>query len=178
MLLAPMFLALGAVATSALNAHRRFAASAIAPIVYDLAIIGAAFLLAPGMGVTGLAVGVVAGSLLHLLVQLPALSRAGFRFTPSLDASDPDVAQTLELMAPRALALGAGQITFIVATALASGLDAGLGHGVHARVHRVLDPAVGHRRAARDRRAADAVPRPGARRDRRVRRASSRGRCG
>ena len=125
MLLAPMFLALGAVATSALNAHRRFAASAIAPIVYDLAIIGAAFLLAPGMGVTGLAVGVVAGSLLHLLVQLPALSRAGFRFTPSLDASDPDVAQTLKLMAPRALALGAGQVTFIVATSLASGLAQG-----------------------------------------------------
>src|SRR5688572_2755358 len=60
MLLAPMFLALGAVATSALNAHRRFAAAAIAPIVYDLAIIGAAFLLTPGMGVAGLAVGVVA----------------------------------------------------------------------------------------------------------------------
>jgi putative peptidoglycan lipid II flippase len=125
MLLAPVFLALGAVATSALNAHRRFAASAIAPIVYDLAIIGAAFLLAPGMGVTGIAVGVVAGSLGHLLIQLPALSRAGFRFTPSVDVRDPDVSRTLKLMAPRALALGAGQITFIVATALASGLEPG-----------------------------------------------------
>ena len=125
MLLAPMFLALGAVATSALNAHRRFAAAAIAPIVYDLAIIGAAFLLAPSMGVTGLALGVVAGSLGHLLVQLPALSRAGFRFTPSLGARDPDVSQALKLMAPRALALGAGQVTFIVATSLASGLDLG-----------------------------------------------------
>ena len=125
MLLAPMFLALGAVATSALNAHRRFAAAAIAPIVYDLAIIGAAFILTPSMGVTGLAVGVVAGSLGHLLVQLPALSRAGFRFSPNLDVSDPDVSRTLKLMAPRAFALGAGQVTFIVATALASGLDEG-----------------------------------------------------
>jgi putative peptidoglycan lipid II flippase len=125
MLLAPMFLALGAVATSALNAHRRFAAAAIAPIVYDLAIIGAAFILTPSMGVTGLALGVVAGSLGHLLVQLPALSRAGFRFTPSLDTRDPDVSETLKLMAPRALALGAGQITFIVATSLASGLAEG-----------------------------------------------------
>ena len=125
MLLAPMFLALGAVATSALNAHRRFAASAIAPIVYDLAIIGAAMLLTPSMGVMGIALGVVAGSLGHLVVQLPALSRAGFRFSPSLDARDPDVSQTLKLMAPRALALGAGQITFIVATSLASGLAQG-----------------------------------------------------
>jgi putative peptidoglycan lipid II flippase len=125
MLLAPMFLALGAVATSALNAHHRFAASAAAPIVYDLAIIGAAFLLTPGMGVTGLAVGVVAGSLGHLLIQVPPLVRAGFRFAPSLDARDPDVRQALTLMGPRAIALGAGQITFIVATSLASGLAPG-----------------------------------------------------
>jgi putative peptidoglycan lipid II flippase len=125
MLLAPMFLALGAVATSTLNAHNRFAASALAPIVYDLAIIGAALLLTPSLGVTGLAIGVVAGSLGHLFVQLPPLARAGFRFTPSLDAGDPDVRQALRLMGPRAIALGAGQITFVVATALASGLAAG-----------------------------------------------------
>lgn len=125
MVLAPMFLALGAVATSALNAHRRFAASAFAPIVYDLAIIGAAFLLTPSMGVLGLAVGVVAGSLGHLLVQLPPLARAGFRFAPSLDVGDRDVRQALKLMGPRTLALGAGQITFIVATSLASGLATG-----------------------------------------------------
>ena len=42
MLLSPIFLALGAVATSVLNAGGRFAAAAVAPIVYNLAIIGAA----------------------------------------------------------------------------------------------------------------------------------------
>ena len=125
MLLAPMFLALGAVATSALNAHNRFAASALAPIVYNLAIIGAAFILTPSLGVTGLAIGVLAGSLGHLLVQLPPLARAGFRFTPNLDAGDPEVREALRLMGPRAIALGAGQITFVVATAFASGLVAG-----------------------------------------------------
>jgi putative peptidoglycan lipid II flippase len=125
MLLAPMFLALGAVATSALNAHNRFAAAAIAPSVYNLAIIGAALILTPSLGVTGLAIGVVAGSLGHLLVQLPALRGAGFRFTPNLDTGDPDVRHALRLMGPRTVALGAGQITFVVATALASGLAAG-----------------------------------------------------
>jgi putative peptidoglycan lipid II flippase len=125
MLLAPMFLALGAVATSTLNAHNRFAAAALAPIVYDLAIIGAAFILTPSLGVMGLAIGVVAGSLGHLLVQLPPLARTGFKFTPNLNARDPDVRQALGLMGPRAVALGATQITFIVATALASGLAPG-----------------------------------------------------
>jgi putative peptidoglycan lipid II flippase len=125
MLLAPMFLALGAVASSALNAHNRFAAAAFAPIVYNLAIIGAAFILTPTFGVNGLAIGVVAGSLGHLLVQLPPLARIGFRFTPNLDIRDPDVRQTLRMMGPRTVALGATQITFLVATALASGLATG-----------------------------------------------------
>jgi putative peptidoglycan lipid II flippase len=125
MLLAPMFLALGAVATSALNAHNRFAASAVAPSVYNLAIIAALFLLTPTLGVTGLAIGVVAGSLGHLLVQLPPLANAGFRLTPNLDLGDRDVRQALRLMGPRTVALGAAQITFLVATALATGLGTG-----------------------------------------------------
>ena len=66
MILSPIFLALGSLVTSVLNAQGRFAASAIAPIVYNLAIIGGALFLAPTFGLTGLAIGVVAGSLAHL----------------------------------------------------------------------------------------------------------------
>jgi putative peptidoglycan lipid II flippase len=61
MLLSPIFLALGSVATSLLNAHGRFAASAIAPIVYNLAIIAGTLVLVPSFGVTGVAVAVVLG---------------------------------------------------------------------------------------------------------------------
>ena len=125
MLLSPIFLSMGAVATSALNAGGRFAASAIAPIVYNLAIIGGAVLLAPTFGVTGLAIGVVAGSLGHLLVQVRPLSRLGFRFEPRIDWDVPHARQALLLMVPRAFGLGAGQITFIVVTALASTLGTG-----------------------------------------------------
>jgi putative peptidoglycan lipid II flippase len=82
MLLSPIFLALGSVATSVLNARGRFAASAVAPIVYNLAIIGGALLLAPALGVTGLAISVVAGSLGHLLVQLPSVAAIGYRHLP------------------------------------------------------------------------------------------------
>jgi len=120
MLLSPIFLAMGAVATSVLNAGGRFAASAIAPSVYNLAIIGGALFLAPTFGVTGLAVGVVGGSLGHPLVQIQPLRRLGFRYEPRIDRNDPEARRALLLMAPRAFGLGAGQVTFIVVTALAS----------------------------------------------------------
>ena len=81
MILSPIFLALGSVATSVLNAGGRFAASAIAPVTYNLAIIGGALILAPSMGVEGLAIGVVAGSFCHLLVQLRPLRSPQFPAT-------------------------------------------------------------------------------------------------
>ena len=61
MVLAPLFLAAGAVATSVLNARGRFGAAAMAPLVYNLAIIGGALFLVPVFGVAGLALGVVLG---------------------------------------------------------------------------------------------------------------------
>jgi putative peptidoglycan lipid II flippase len=125
MLLSPIFLALGAVATSVLNARDRFGAAAMAPIAYNLAIIAGAIFLAPIMGVEGLAVGVVAGSIAHLLVQLSPLRSLGFRYRPVIDAGDPAARRALALMAPRAIGLGATQITFVVVTSLASNLGVG-----------------------------------------------------
>ena len=125
MLAAPILLALGAVATSALNAEDRFVAAAVAPIIYNIAIIGGAVLLGPTMGVTGLAIGVVVGALGNLLVQLPSLFGLGFRPLPRIDLQDAASRRVLALLGPRALGLGASQVTFIVMTALASGLGAG-----------------------------------------------------
>jgi putative peptidoglycan lipid II flippase len=125
MLLSPIFLALGALATSVLNAGGRFAASAVAPIVYNLAIITGVLVLAPTFGVEGVAVSVVAGSLGHLLVQVRPLSRLGFRYEARIDRYDPEARRAFLLMVPRAFGLGAGQVTFIVVTALASTLAVG-----------------------------------------------------
>lgn len=125
MLFSPVFLALGSVATSLLNAQGRFGAAAVAPIVYNVLIIAATVLLAPSMGVAGIAIGVVAGSLCHLLVQLPSVLGLGFRYSRRVETEDPQARKALTLMAPRAIGLGATQITFVVVTAVASTLGAG-----------------------------------------------------
>ena len=126
MVVGSIFLALGAVATSVLQSADRFVASAVAPIVYNVAIIGAALLLGPTLGVEALAIGVVAGSLGHVLVQVRPLGRLGFRYEARIDRHDPLARKALVLMVPRALGLGATQITFIVVTALASTLGVGV----------------------------------------------------
>ena len=125
MLLSPVLIGIGAVVSGILNSYERFAVPAMAPLAYNLCIIGAAIFLAPLMGVEGLAVGVAVGSLAHLAVQLPQLARVGQRYDLTIGLSHPGVRRVAWLMGPRMLGLAAGQLNFIVATVLASSLPEG-----------------------------------------------------
>ncbi|MFQ5576806.1 MAG: murein biosynthesis integral membrane protein MurJ [Anaerolineae bacterium] len=108
-----------------LNAHQHFLLPALAPVVYNLAIIGGAWFLGPRWGVFGLAAGVVLGALGHLAVQLPGVVRYGMRFQWLLAPGDPGVRQVARLMGPRVLGLAAVQLNFVWDTILASGLSSG-----------------------------------------------------
>jgi putative peptidoglycan lipid II flippase len=77
MLISPVLIGMGAVVSGILNTYQQFTVPAIAPLLYNLAIIAAAIFLTPFMGVEGLAVGVAIGSLAHLAVQVPSLARVG-----------------------------------------------------------------------------------------------------
>jgi putative peptidoglycan lipid II flippase len=125
MLVSPILFGVSGLVMGVLNAHQHFLLPAAAPMVYNLAIIGGALGLSPRLGVTGLALGVVGGSALHFLVQVPGLIRFGARYRPVLSARDPGVRQVLRLMGPRVLGLAAVQINFLLNTILASGLPEG-----------------------------------------------------
>jgi putative peptidoglycan lipid II flippase len=125
MLLTPAVFGVSGVVMGILNARQHFLLPALAPILYNLGIIAGALVLAPGMGVEGLALGVVAGALGHLLVQGPGLLRHGLRYAPTLGLRDPGVHEVGRLMLPRVAGLAAVQVNFLVNTILASGLAAG-----------------------------------------------------
>jgi putative peptidoglycan lipid II flippase len=125
MLISPVLIGMGAVVTGILNSYGQFTVPAIAPLLYNLAIIVAAIVLAPLMGVEGLAVGVAIGSLAHLLVQVPNLARVGQRYDLTIGLAHPGVRRVAWLMGPRTLGLAAGQLNFLVSTVLASGLPEG-----------------------------------------------------
>jgi putative peptidoglycan lipid II flippase len=115
MLLSPIFLAVGSVMSAGLNSIGIFGAPALAPNVYNIAIIVCAVALTPFLGIYALATGVVVGAAGLVLTQVGAVRNAGL-YRPRLYLGDPAVRETLLLMAPRALGLGATQIVFLVTT--------------------------------------------------------------
>src|SRR5262249_16375083 len=77
LLIPPAIFAVSTFCSSVLNSYNRFAIAAMAPLMYNLAIIAAALGLSGPFGIYGLAFGAVIGALLHLLIQLPFCYRLG-----------------------------------------------------------------------------------------------------
>ena len=117
MMLSPMLFAVSGMFMGILNARKHFLYPAIAPLLYNLSIIVAALV---SDRVEGLAAGVVVGALLHLLIQVPALRRAGMRYSPLARWRDPAVREVMRLMLPRMLGLAAFQFNFLILIFFAS----------------------------------------------------------
>jgi putative peptidoglycan lipid II flippase len=109
----------------ALNATQHFALPAAAPILYNVAIILGAWLLAPFYGIYGLVMGVVGGALAHFAVQIPGLVAQKARYSVDLTWRDPAVRAVGRLMGPRVLGLLFVQLNFLINTILASQLAEG-----------------------------------------------------
>ncbi len=92
--------------TGALKSYQRFLIPAIAPILYNLGIIGGTIALVPTLGIFSPAWGAVIGAFMHFATQLPLAFRLGFRPIFSLDFRHPGVRKIIRLAAPRVLELG------------------------------------------------------------------------
>jgi putative peptidoglycan lipid II flippase len=132
-ILSPFLLcvALAAVAMGILNTCGRFFLPAVAPAAFNLAAIVGVVALSPllprfGLApVLSLAIGAMAGGLLQLLVQIPALGRQGYRFRLDVAFRDPGLRRIGTLMLPAVFGLAATQINILVDTILASKMGDG-----------------------------------------------------
>jgi len=125
MFLSPVILGLSNLISGILQVFHRFLVTALAPLMYNIGIIIGILFFAPKIGAVGLAWGVVLGGVLHLLIQMPAFFHSGFKYRPDFNYKDPGVIKTVQLMVPRSLGLGAGQLNTIATTAIASTLLSG-----------------------------------------------------
>ncbi|MCC7371101.1 MAG: murein biosynthesis integral membrane protein MurJ [Chloroflexi bacterium] len=119
MLISPAIFAVSGFAISVLNSFQRFVLTALAPILYNASIIVSA-LVFRHLGIEGVAIGAVAGALLHLLIQVPGLIDVGMRYRFGLSLKDPGVREVLRLMGPRMIGLGVVQVNQLVNVVLAS----------------------------------------------------------
>jgi len=125
MLIGILFLGLSNIASSILNAFKRFTAFAIAPVMYNIGIILGITVLVPLFGIQGLAWGVVLGAFLHFFVQFPALSRLGFKYAFKVNWRMRGVWRIGVLMLPRTFGLAINQINQVVSTIIGSTLVVG-----------------------------------------------------
>jgi putative peptidoglycan lipid II flippase len=118
---------LSGVLSGILNAHQHFVLPALAPIALNAGYFIGLFVFVPAMDgdIHGLAWGTVAGGLLHILIQVPALLRYRFRYRPQLGLSLPGVREVARLMGPRIVTLGTIQFADLFIIRLTSGLPSG-----------------------------------------------------
>ena len=131
-------MSLAALAAGVLNTWKRFAVPAATPVLLNLSVIGAAWLLVPRFAAWGyepvhaLAVGVMLGGLLQSAVQVPALLRIGMLprigLTPAALRGawrHPGVQLVLAKMLPALLGVSVAQLSLLINTQIASHVGVG-----------------------------------------------------
>ncbi|RJP50106.1 MAG: murein biosynthesis integral membrane protein MurJ [Anaerolineaceae bacterium] len=108
---------------ASLQANQHFVLPALAPAMYNIGQIFGAVFFVPRWGIHGLVYGVILGAAMHLLIQIPALFKFGFKWTPALDIRHTGLIEALNLMAPRLLTMGGIQLIVLARDNLASRLD-------------------------------------------------------
>lgn len=126
MLVGPIFLGMSAVFGSVLVSSRNFIVFSLAPVFYNVGILFGALVLSRFFGPSGLAMGVVVGTLLHAAIQYPSVRKSGFSlsFSDALLARK-DIVRVVCLMIPRSIGIGINQLGLLVATVFASTLTSG-----------------------------------------------------
>lgn len=116
---ATILFGLSGVATGVLYSLKRFTYPAFGAAVYNLGIVAAAPLLAGRLDIYSLGIGVLAGALFQLLIQLPDLELKSLR--PLLDFRHPGLRRVVKLYLPIAAGLLISQAQIIIDRRLASG---------------------------------------------------------
>jgi putative peptidoglycan lipid II flippase len=121
-----MFVAMASVAMGMLNTLNHFFLPALAPALFNLAVILAAIFLIPPFNRFGvlpiyaMAIGALSGGILQFAVQLPVLWRHGYRYQFRLSFHHEGVRQIARLIAPAVIGISAVQLNVLVNTQLAS----------------------------------------------------------
>lgn len=122
MLLQPLILGIGTVATAVLSSKRQFLLPALAIAIYNLGIIGGLLvsLLVPGVGIYGPTFGVLAAAALQVFVQGFGLLKEGFKYSFVWDVRSSGLWEALRMLGPNALSVTIASFAIVLDTAFIS----------------------------------------------------------
>ena len=117
-----VLLGLNGMLVGVLNAYHHFSVPAIAPLVWNVVIIGSLVALKPlfegDEEIYAYAIGVLLGTIVQLLMVIPVLGRIDFRLSMHLDWRDPAVMRILRLMLPVTIGLGVINVDLLINSAV------------------------------------------------------------
>jgi putative peptidoglycan lipid II flippase len=122
MLLQPLILGIGTIATAALHSKRQFVPSAISIAIYDGGLIIGVLCahVIPGVGIYGPTFGLLLSALCQVAVLIPGLLKLGARYTFTWNLRNPGLLQLLRLLGPNVLTIGVTSVGSIVMTSFAT----------------------------------------------------------
>jgi putative peptidoglycan lipid II flippase len=125
MIFSLVMLSISGLAAGILNSHNIFTVPSLAPFVLNIVTIIFVTLLFSDLGIYSMAIGVMAGSLLHMAIHFPQLRVSKLRYRPIIDLKHEGVREIFSLMLPILLSLGAVQLNNSIDNFFALNLGAG-----------------------------------------------------
>lgn len=122
MLLHPLILGLGTIATALLNSRRQFLLPALSIAIYDLGLIGGLLfsLAIPRVGIYGPTFGLLVSAFCQVAVQIPGLIKQRFQYSFIWNLKHPGLYEVLSLLVPNLITVGIGSAAAILDTTFAS----------------------------------------------------------
>jgi len=108
-----------------LYSHKQFLVPALGSLLPSIGIIAGAIFLSKSYGIYSLAIGVILGSLLQVLSQLPAAKAKGLKYTPVMKWRQPDILRMRRDVELMVLIVALSQVVVTLDKFFASTLDEG-----------------------------------------------------
>ncbi len=118
-------ISVSAVLMGALNSRNRFVVPALTPLLFSVCVIAAILLLSDSLGIYSMAVGILAGGVAQIAIQVPSSIRSGFSVLPRFCFTTPEFQTTMRRWLPVVVASSVFAINQQAAIFFASGLEDG-----------------------------------------------------
>jgi putative peptidoglycan lipid II flippase len=122
MLIQPLILLLGSVATAVLNSRNQFLLTGLSVVSHNISLIASILALKsfPNLGIFGPTMGVIGGALLQALILSPGLRGEGYRVGLLFDLANQRLGEVVKLLIPNGLSVSVNYAGFIVDTSYAT----------------------------------------------------------